>query len=83
MSVLIQCKSRLNLKTERYIERLENNRGGKNGPAQSFPTPLLRRNMQLAKCFLNVNFSLEQGNHECSDLNFSLRYVNHECSDLV
>ena len=23
--------------------------GGKNGPAQSFPTPLLRRNMQLAK----------------------------------
>ena len=23
--------------------------GGKNGPAQSFPTPLLRRNVQLAK----------------------------------
>ena len=47
---------------------LENNRGGgggKNGPAQSFPTPLLRRNMQLAKRFLNVNFSLEQDNHEC------------------
>ena len=67
MSVQIQCKSRLNLKTERLIERLENNRGGggKTGPAQSFPTPLLRRNMQLAKCFLNVNFSLEQDNHEC------------------
>ena len=40
---------------------------GKNGPAQSFPTPLLRRNMQLAKCFLNLNFSLGQDNHECSD----------------
>ena len=41
MSVGIQCKSRLNLKTERQTERLENNRGGKNGPAQSFPTPYL------------------------------------------
>ena len=41
--------------------------GGKNGPAQSFPIPLLRRNMQLAKCFLNLNFSLGQDNHECSD----------------
>ena len=41
--------------------------GGKNGPAQSFPAPLLRRNMQLAKCFLNLNFSLGQDNHECSD----------------
>ena len=41
--------------------------GGKNGPAQSFPTPLLRRNMQLAKCFLNLNFSLGQDNHECLD----------------
>ena len=38
-----------------------------NGPAQSFPTPLLRGNMQLAKCFLNLNFSLGQDNHECSD----------------
>ena len=28
MSVQIQCKSRLNLKTERSIKRLENNRGG-------------------------------------------------------
>ena len=41
--------------------------GGKNGRAQSFPTPLLRWNMQLAKCFLNLNFSLGQDNHECSD----------------
>ena len=40
--------------------------GGKNGPAQSFPIPLLRRNMQLAKCFFNLNFSLGQDN-ECSD----------------
>ena len=47
---------------------LEPNGGGEeNGPAQSFPTPLLRRNMQLAKCFLNLNFSLGQDNHECSD----------------
>ena len=51
-----------------YFERLENNGGGGgDGPAQSFPTPLLRRNMQLAKCFLNLNFSLGQENHECSD----------------
>ena len=42
-------------------------KGVKNGPAQSFPTPLLRRNMQLAKCFLNLNFSLGQDKHECSD----------------
>ena len=41
--------------------------GGKNGLAQSFPNPLLRRSMQVAKCFLNVNFSLEQDNHEVSD----------------
>ena len=43
MSVQIHCKSRLNLKTERKTERLENNRGGggKKGPAQSFPTPYL------------------------------------------
>ena len=41
--------------------------GGKNGPAQFFPTPLLRRNMQLAKCFLNLNFSLGQDNHEFAD----------------
>ena len=40
MSVQIQCKSRLNLKTERSIERLELIEGGKNGPAQSFPTPI-------------------------------------------
>ena len=54
--------------TDRKNERFEyNGGGGMNGPAQSFPTPLLRRNMQLAKCFLNVNFSLGQDNHECSD----------------
>ena len=58
LSVQIQCKRSLNQKTDRKIERLENNKGGKNGPAQSFPSPLLRRNMQLAKSFLNLNFSL-------------------------
>ena len=41
--------------------------GGKNGQAQSFPTLLFRGNMQLAKSFLNLNFSLEQDNHEYSD----------------
>ena len=41
--------------------------GGENGPAQSFPTLLLRRNMQLVKCFLNLNFSFRQENRECSD----------------
>ena len=41
--------------------------GGENGPAQSFPTSLFGRNMQLAKCFLNLNFSLGQDNNECSD----------------
>ena len=68
MSVQIQCKSRLN---QGLIDKLKGlnpmKGGGKNGPAQSFPTPLLRRNMQLAKCFLNLNFSLGQDNHECSD----------------
>ena len=69
MSVQIQCKSSLNqgltdkLKGKNPLE----GEGGKNGPAQSFPTPLLRRNMQLAKCFLNLSFFLGQDNHECSD----------------
>ena len=69
MSVQIQCKSSLNQGLTEKIERLEpdGGGGGKNGLAQSFPTPLLIRNMQLAKCFLNVNFSLGQDNHECSD----------------
>ena len=58
------------IEKEHAVERLEPNGGGwggKNRPAQSFPTPLLGRNMQLAKCFLNLNFSLGQDNHECSD----------------
>ena len=46
---------------------MEGGGGGKNGPAKSFLTPLLRRNMQLAKCFLNLNFSLGQDDHECWD----------------
>ena len=41
MSVQIQCKSRLNLKTERKIERLENNRGGKEWAGPVFPHPYL------------------------------------------
>ena len=71
MSVQIQCKSSLNQGLTDKLKSLEPNGGGggggKNGSAQSFPTPLLRRNMQLAKCFLNLNFSLGQDNHECSD----------------
>ena len=68
MSVQIQCKSSLN---QGLTDKLKGKNpmvgGGENGPAQSFPTPFLRRNMQLAKCFLNLNFSLGQDNHECSD----------------
>ena len=67
MSVQIQCKSSLNQGLTDKLKGLNPMDGGKNGPAQSFPTPLLRRNMQLAKCFLNVNFSLEQDIHECSN----------------
>ena len=38
MSVQIQCKSSLNQKTERLIERLENTRGGRMGrPSLSPP----------------------------------------------
>ena len=69
MSVQIKFKSSLN---QGLTDKLKGwnpmvGGGGKNGLAQSFPTPLLRRNMKLAKCFLNVNFSLGQDNHECSD----------------
>ena len=67
MSVLIQCKSSLNQGLTDKLKGWNPMAGGKNGPAKSFPTPLLRRNMQLSKCFLNVNFSLGQDNHECSD----------------
>ena len=67
MSVQIQCKSRLNLKTERKTERLENNRGGNKWAGPVFPHPLFRRIIWLNAC----------------NLNFSLRYVNHECSDSV
>ena len=45
MHVQIQCKNSLNQKTDRQVERLGNNGGGKNGLAQSFSSPLLRRNM--------------------------------------
>ena len=67
MSVQIQCKSSLNRGLTDKLNGWKLIEGGKNGPAQSFPTLLLRRNMQLAKCFLNLNFSLGKDNHECSD----------------
>ena len=67
MSDQIQFKSSLNQDLTDKLKGLNPMEGGKNGLAQSFPTPLLRMNMQLAKCFLNVNFSLGQDNHECSD----------------
>ena len=41
--------------------------GGKEWAGPVFPHPTIERNMQLAKCFLNLNFSLGQDNHECSD----------------
>ena len=67
MSVQIHYKSRLNLKTERKTERLENHRVGKSLAGPVFPHPLFRRIIWLNVC----------------NLNFSLRYVNHECSDSV
>ena len=69
MSVQIQCKSSLNQGLTDKLKGMNPMEGGgeKNGPAQSFSTPLLRRKMLLANCFLNVNFSLGQDNHECSD----------------
>ena len=67
MSDQIQFKSSLNQGLTDKLKGWSPMEGGKNGPAKSFPTPLLRRNMQLAKCFLNVNFSFGQDNHECSD----------------
>ena len=69
MGVQIQCKSSLNQGlTEKLIERLEpNGGGGEEWAGPVFPHPLLRSNMQLAKCFHNLNFSLGQDNHKCSD----------------
>ena len=67
MSVQIQCKSSLNQGLTDKLKGKNPMEGGKNRPAQSFPTTLLRRKMQLAKCFLNLNFSLGQDSHECSD----------------
>ena len=67
MSVHIQCKSSLNQGLTDKLKGKNPMEGGKNGPAQSFLIPLLRENMQLAKFFLNLNFSLGQDNHECSD----------------
>ena len=64
MSDQIQFKSSLNQDLTDILKGWNPMEGGKNGLAQSFPTPLLRMNMQLAKCFLNVNFSLGQDNHE-------------------
>ena len=66
MSDQIQFKSSLNQELTDKLKGYNAMEGGGDGPAQSFPTPLLRRNMQLAKCFLNLNFSLGQDNHECS-----------------
>ena len=43
MSVQIHCTSRLNLKTERKTERLENNRGGKEWAGPVFPHPTIEK----------------------------------------
>ena len=67
MSVQKHYKSRLNLKTERKTERLENNRGGKEWASPVFPHSLFIRIIWLNAC----------------NLNFSLRFVNHESSDSV
>ena len=67
MNVQIQCKCSINQGLTDKLKGWNPMEGGKNGPAQSFPTQLLRWNMELAKCFHNLNFSLGQDNHECSD----------------
>ena len=67
MSVQIQCKSSLSQGLTDKLKGLNPMEGGKEWARRVFPTPLLRKNMQLAKCFLNVNFSLGQDNHENSD----------------
>ena len=42
--------------------------GGKEWAGPVFPHPTIEKeHAVLDKCFLNVNFSLEQDNHECSD----------------
>ena len=43
MSVKIQCKSSLNLKTDSLIERLENNGGGKEWTGPLFPHPTIEK----------------------------------------
>ena len=67
MSVQIQCNSSLNQGLTDKLKGQNPMEGAGAGSAQSFPIPLLRRHMQLAKCFLNVNFFLGQDNQECSD----------------
>ena len=68
MSVQIQCKSSLSQGLKDKLKGLNPMEGGGEVWAgQVFPHPTFERNMQLAKCFFNVNFSLEQDNHECSD----------------
>ena len=50
MSVQIQCKRSLNQKTDRYIERLENNGGGKECAGLVFPHPTIFKNqLHVAK----------------------------------
>ena len=68
MSVQIQCKSSLN---QGLTDKLKGKNpmeggGGKEWAGQVFPHPTIEK-LLLAKCFLNVNFSLGQDNHECSD----------------
>ena len=48
MSVLIQFKSSLNLKTERKIERLENNREGKKPGRADIPNAIYQATRPLA-----------------------------------
>ena len=56
ISVQIQCKSSLNQKTDRKIERLENNREGKEWAGLVFPHPSFSKN-QLAKQLVKLVIS--------------------------
>ena len=49
MRVQIQYKSSLNQKTDRYMDRIENNRGGKEWAGLSFPTPLFQISLTFSK----------------------------------
>ena len=68
MSIQIQCKCSLNQELTDKLKGLNPKEGGgEEWASPVFPHPTIETELQLAKCFFNVNFSLGQDNHECSD----------------